>query len=408
MSRDLAPLARTVAQKIRDFGERLEAKFAAEINRIEARFADLPAPQSLDVPAIVAEVVRVIPPAKDGNPGKDAPPVDTAALVAEVLRQIPPAQPGKDADPVDITAIVSEVLLQVPPPKDGSPGKDATVDSAAIAADVLRQIPAPQPGPAGQDAVVDVPAIVARVIEQLDPQKIKTLQAFIVAEVARSIADLPKPTNGLPGAPGKDGESVHHDTVALMVRDAVSRAVESIPRAQNGEPGRDALQLDIIPSIDPAKSYPRGTYAKHQGGLWRSLRFTTAGNMGDWESIIDGPETLQVIQSENLRTFQFQFIRADGSNSRSQEFSVPVMIYRDIWKDGEPYMSGDVVTWAGNLWLCRAESTQVKPERTNDWQLIVRRGGDGRPGKDGEPGKPGLQGPPGRDLTQLGFDGRKH
>ena len=51
--------------------------------------------------------------------------------------------------------------------------------------------------------------------------------------------------------------------------------------------------------------------------------------------------------------------------------------YRGVWKDGEAYQRGDTTTWGGNLFLALAD-TSGKPADTRDWQLITKRGRDGR------------------------------
>ena len=56
------------------------------------------------------------------------------------------------------------------------------------------------------------------------------------------------------------------------------KSLEALPTARDGAPGadgRDALQLEVLPAVDEQKSYTRGTYAKHVGGLWRAFEQTS-------------------------------------------------------------------------------------------------------------------------------------
>jgi len=157
------------------------AKAVAPLNQeladLRKCLADRPMPVEPDLEAIAALVK--LPEVKDGEPGKDAEPVDLAA-VAEAAAK----------------------LIVLPEVKDGDPGKDAEpVDLAAVAA--LVEIPAPEK--------VDVEAI------------------------ARAAAAL-----------------IH------------------VPEVKQPEDGRDAIDLEILPAIDESKQYPRGTYATHLGGLWKS------------------------------------------------------------------------------------------------------------------------------------------
>ena len=89
-----------------------------------------------------------------------------------------------------------------------------------------------------------------------------------------------------------------------------------------------------------------------------------------------------------------------------------MMIYREIFRDETAYEPGDAVTWDGSLWHCQRACKGERPnapgaDGDRAWRLVAKRGRDGRDGKDGAPGPQGREGPPGRDLTQLGFDGRK-
>ncbi|WP_246876426.1 phage portal protein [Pantoea ananatis] len=162
--------------------------------------------------------------------------------------------------------------------------------------------------------------------------------------------------------------------IAQMVKDAVAE----MPKPEDGEPGedgKDALQLEILPMIDAEKAYPRGTYAIHQGGLWRSYQKTTG--MNGWECLVDGISDIDITQSDE-RNFTVTAIKSSGDKTE-KTFSVPVMIYRDIFKDGEKYLPGDSVTWGGSVWYCN-EATGDKPgeDGSKGWKLAVKRGRDAR------------------------------
>ena len=75
------------------------------------------------------------------------------------------------------------------------------------------------------------------------------------------------------------------------------------------------------------------------------------------------------------RGFSFQFIR--GKEVKDYSFTIPAMIYRDVFRDGEKYVSGDAVTWGGSLWIAKAE-TSAKPGESPDWKLAVKKGRDGK------------------------------
>lgn len=57
------------------------------------------------------------------------------------------------------------------------------------------------------------------------------------------------------------------------------------------------------------------------------------------------------------------------------------LIYQGVYQDGKQYERGDVATWAGSLWHCNAETLTKPGEGSRDWQLVVKRGRDGKDGK---------------------------
>ena len=54
--------------------------------------------------------------------------------------------------------------------------------------------------------------------------------------------------------------------------------------------------------------------------------------------------------------------------------------HQGIYTAGTAYVAGDLVTWGGSTWICRMP-TGAKPGEHPAWQLIVKRGRDGRDGK---------------------------
>ena len=166
---------------------------------------------------------------------------------------------------------------------------------------------------------------------------------------------------GLPGEPGRDGRD-----------------------GKTGEPGRDALQIDILPAIDPTRSYPRSTYAQWGGGLIRSTRTTdpipNGGLLTDagWSFIVRGISMVDVEQIDE-RNFEIRFMFNDGLVEK-KAFNVPAQIYRGVYVEGKLYDRGDTVTWAGSQYHCDTPTSE-KPGEGGAWRLSVKRGRDG---KDGE------------------------
>lgn len=157
----------------------------------------------------------------------------------------------------------------------------------------------------------------------------------------------------------------------------VKTVVEQIPVPENG---KDALQIEILPEINEEKSYPRGTYAKHKGGLFRSFEQTYG--MRGWECIVDGVSDMVVGQSDE-RTFKASVTLSSGKVV-DKEMSVPALVYKGVFKPGE-YKAGDTTTWGGSLWVCE-EDTSDKPGEpgSKGWRLAVKKGRDGKDGRNGK------------------------
>lgn len=261
---------------------------------------------------------------------------------------------GQDAPPVDISVIVREAITQIPAPKDGKDGTSVSIE---------------------------------------------TVREIIAAEVRQAIAAIPRPKDG------KDAEPIHHDTLSLMVIEEVRKQVATIPKPDNGKDGRDALQLDILPAIDPDKNYPRGIYALHQGGLVRRT-------FDSWEVIVRGIAGVQILQGDDPRDISIECVLTGGEKSCAR-FYVPVPIFQGVWREGITWKKADTVQRDGSTWYCNVEGTKAAPgaPNSNDWTLSNKRGNHGKDGKDGV-GKEGPQGKPGRDgrdLTQVDYStGLKH
>lgn len=187
------------------------------------------------------------------------------------------------------------------------------------------------------------------------------------------------------------------------------------PPGKDGAPGRDALQIDILSSVDLSRSYPRGTYARYDGGIIRSFRDTIPDEIleRNWEVVLAGVAAIEVFQdSDDPRIFGVR-TRITGKQTKAEDVNlirIPVMLYRGIYRSDGKYQRGDVVTTGGSLWHCEIDDPKIGPNNNgkSDWKLIVKEGNRGKDGPEGKQGPPGRDGKDGRDLTQLSFDGSRH
>jgi hypothetical protein len=325
----------------------------------------------IDVPAIIAEVVKLVPVPKDGEPGRDGidgakgadAAIDYPSIIESVAKLIPAPKdgapgrdgiegaPGRDAEPINVDSVIEEVTKRIPVPKDGrdgAKGQDAEVDYGRVVAEVVKLVPPGKDGINGKDAdAVDY--------------------ARVVADVAKM---FPAPKDG------RDG--------------------------RDGEPGKDAFAIEVLSGIDPERKYQRGTWAKHNGGLW-CARTVTDGMTG-WDNIVVGLASVDK-REINPRETHVKWLLSDGAETL-HVFKSAALLDRGVFKAGDTYEAGDVVTWDGSMWIAQKDTTE-KPKESDAWRLSVKKGRDGRDGLRGDTGARGAEGRAGKDLTQIGPDGRK-
>lgn len=199
----------------------------------------------------------------------------------------------------------------------------------------------------------------------------KIVSGFINREIEK--LPTPKGEKGDKGDQGKDGKSVSLDEILLEMKNEIARQVMKIDPPKDG---KDAIELEIQPSVDFQKSYPRGIYACHKGGVIRSYKSTQEDH--GWEVVLNGVAGVTQKQVDE-RTVEIVTEMTDGKKETAK-FSYPAMIYRGIWKDETKYTRGDTVTFGGSLWHCDNPTEEEKPGTVNNskcWTLCAKKGRDG-------------------------------
>lgn len=254
--------------------------------------------------------------------------------------------------------------------------------------DLDRRFAALPPGPKGDKGDSGEPG------KDTDPEMVR-------AEVARAVAEIPRPRDGK-DAPPVDLAAIAEQAAALArpaMIEEVWKRVEAVtdemtqPKdgkdgrdgrdgapGKDGAPGRDAAELDILPSIDESKSYRRGTWASHRGGLWRAAWDTDPAqknlHKAGWVCMFDGVDHISVIQDEkDPRKLVVVHARSSGIEGYTDVF-VPMVIDRGVWREGE-YEKGDHVSWDGSGWIAQRANTD-KPGTSDAWRLSTKRGRDGK------------------------------
>ena len=190
--------------------------------------------------------------------------------------------------------------------------------------------------------------------------------------------------SGPQGVPGEKGELGTPGPRGLAGADGRD--------GRDGEPGRDALHIDVLEAIDPTKVYPRGTFAKFQGGIVRSFRTTdpAATQVGEgwfaklekagWSVVVEGVASIEaLVDEEDVLTVTL--VKTSGQKTITHK-RLGTLKCRGVFKEGETYWKGDGVIRRG-YWIARVDKPTTTPgttEAADEWTLAVKNGRDGRDG----------------------------
>lgn len=199
-----------------------------------------------------------------------------------------------------------------------------------------------EPGPAGE----------------VDMDAVKVL-------IDQAVSALPPAEKGEPGEHGADGQDFDMAEVAERIEKAVESAVSALPAPKDGERGADGIGL-----ADALKDADGNLVLVMTDGRTKSLGRIDGK---DGEPGKDGITPTFIDAEFEGRTLRLKF---DGD--RVCEFKMALPEYVGVFKDGETYETGDMVSWAGSTWHCD-EPKGLKPGvPESGWTLAVKKGRDGK------------------------------
>lgn len=183
------------------------------------------------------------------------------------------------------------------------------------------------------------------------------------------------------------------------IADKVKAAMAVIPPVEPLAPDMEEIQRSVAVMIDqrfrelppPAKGDKgndgvglAGAVIDRDGALVITLSDGKAVNLGPVvgkdgdHGIPFGPDDLDMTLLEDGRTLRMAFSK--GETEYAFQVALPIPVYRGVWREGDAYAEGDMVTWAGSTWHCGAEAATTKPgDPAGEWILAVKAG---RPGRD--------------------------
>lgn len=174
---------------------------------------------------------------------------------------------------------------------------------------------------------------------------------------------------------GADGKSVTIEDVRPAIKEVVEERVSiEFSKIKLPEDGRDAFDIEILEGIISEKNYPRGIYATHNGGLWKSVSQTNG--MNGWLCIIDGISKID-IDYDGERKSVIRVEKASGS-VLEKSIKIPSLIDKGVYSQSNSYEKGDGLTYGGSYWIVQKDNPEGSPGSSNDFRLAVKRGRDGK------------------------------
>lgn len=346
-----------------------------------------PAAEPISEDAIQQMVKSCVKDAVALIPAPTVAPEDVRAIVAEHVKsavsELPKPKDGDSIDPAVVEAMVvshiAKSVADLPKPENG---KSVTVQDVLpmIAAEVKKAVdavPKPQDGARGADGASVDPSVV---------------EAMVVRHVEKSVAALPKP---------QDGRSLTPEDVAPLIAAEVTKAVDALPVPENGKPGADGVSIadaligrdgELVLTMSNGVTKMLGRIVGQDGA-----------NGADGANGRDGINldffTCEITRSfdPDTRTFTDRYAQGDRERVLTSKLEGSP-IYKGVYKSGQSYEAGDVVSY-NHVWIAK-EATSVKPEEHSAasakvWTMLMRRGNRGEQGKTGDKGETGQRGPQG-------------
>lgn len=322
---DTKALAQATALIVQEAVDKATTPLLVRLAFLEARGAS---PDEASIRRMIGDAIAALPMPRDGKSitVTDVEPL-VAAAVARAVSDLPPAKDGVSVSLDDVKPLIAaeaERAAAALPPVDVIPPVEAAV-AAAVAA-----LPAP----------VDGKSVTVADVEPL-----------IASAVASAVAALPTPA---------DGKSVTIADVEPIIASAVERAVAALPVAKDGV-GLAGAMIDrtgaLVVTLSDGKMCPLGRVDGKDGDPGLGFDDMSIEQTGERQA------TLKFVRGEQVKTF---------------DLTVPAVIDRGVFKEGQAYTLGDAVTFGGSLWIAQKDTGDKPDGPDTGWRLAVKKGRDGR------------------------------
>jgi hypothetical protein len=322
---------------------------------------------------------------------------------------------GKDAPPVDLDALAVKAAALIPMPKDGAAGKDgkdaATVDVEVIAAKAAALVQAPSAGRDGKDgkdgvsvdmavvtkAITEAVAALPRPVDGKDGRDVDPamLETIVASYVTKAVSALPVPKDGADGGRGSDGKdgrdghdgvSVTVDDVAPLIAAEVTKAVAAIPKAIDGVGLSDAVisrDGELVLTFTDGRTKTVGVVVGAGADPVEVERLITKmvdaiPRPKDGKDGAPGADGLGFDDFDVVWDAEKGALIRFSQGERVKEFVWPVPRDGGVYRPGNLYRKGVMVTAQGSLWSAQEDTRERPGDGSKAWRLAVKRGRDGR------------------------------
>ncbi len=389
-----------VAAQMTQLRAELKAPSVQEIAAEVLRSIEVPrAPTMEEIVEIVAKVtLPTIPSAEDvaAVMMRNTPTMDQ--IIEQARAHIPTAEEiAKHVTvPMPVIPTVKEIAGEVPVGPSLEEIVEAVKEHLPSAADVAKFVPIPELPPMPElPPLPHVPSLdeILEAMKTLIPEPIKGDPGESVsAEDLRSM--LTKMVDELPKAPtleqivesvtplipapvkGDKGDACSVDDVREMVKGIIQTQIETLPKPKDGN---SVTVDDVLPSIE-------NHFAKWALEFERRAADQLSSAIQRIEKPKDGKDglgfdDLHSFKAEQIGERIIKFSVASGDERIDLcEFKLSHPLHQGVFSDGREYDKGDTVTRDGCSWIALKDAPQGMPGSSDDWQLAVKKGRDGKDG----------------------------
>ena len=176
--------------------------------------------------------------------------------------------------------------------------------------------------------------------------------------------------DGVDGLPGKDG---------VDGKDGIGKDGADGKDGRDGSAGTDGVDGKSV-TIEEVQAWlhplVKSMLTEYKLELEREIRGVVHSALE--KAVAEFPRPKDGEDGVSFDTLEYDGDRALRFTSNSGKvlgIKMPIPLYKGVWQAGE-YERADTVTFGGNQWIAKCDTTKKPGDNTDDWQMVVRKGRD--------------------------------